>query len=116
MTIFQRWDASLKIPGFFLLMMAMAFIRNQKVLFVLPFLAAALFACSGAPLKLLLSRLKAPILILLFVSVFLVLFYEGSTFFSVGPVQLKLEGAIKASNTAVRVLSIVTVGFVMVHT
>ncbi len=116
MRVFENWETTLKIPGLFLLMMAMAFIRDQHLIFMLPCIAAILFIASGVPLSLLLSRFRAPVSFLLFVSVFLILFSEGQALFRIGPVILRSQGAILALNTCVRVLSIITVGIVMITT
>lgn len=114
--IFEDWDTTLKVPGMFLLMMSMAFIRDQRLMFLLPCIAAILFTASGTRFSLLLSRFRAPVLFLVFVSVFLILFSEGETLFSIGPVAVKTRGLYLALNTCVRVLSIITVGVVMVQT
>ncbi|NOQ22772.1 MAG: cobalt ECF transporter T component CbiQ [Candidatus Aegiribacteria sp.] len=116
MRVFENWDTSLKIPSMFLLMMSMALIRDQYLISLLPCVAAILFIASGLPLSLLLSRFRAPIVFLLFVSVFLVLFSEGDALVRIGPVVLKSQGAILALNTCVRVLSVITVGIVMIYT
>ncbi len=67
-------------------------------------------------MSLLLSRFRAPVVFLLFVSVFLILFSGGDTLVRAGPVVLKSRGAILALNTCVRVLSVITVGIVMIYT
>ena len=114
--MFESWDTTLKIPGLFLLMMAMAFVRDQRLMLLLPCIAGTLFFLSAVRLSLLLSRFRAPVMLLLFVSVFLLLFSEGDSFFTAGPFALSSRGAILALNTSVRVLSIITVGIVMVQT
>ncbi len=116
MKVFENWDTSLKVPALFLLMMSMALIRDQHLIPLLPCIAVVLFIASGVPLSLLLSRFRAPVLFLLFVSVFLVLFSEGDALVRIGPVVLKSQGAILALNTCVRVLSVITVGIIMIHT
>ncbi len=116
MKLFEDWDTTLKVPSLFLLMMSMAFIRDQRLMFLLPSIAAILFTTSGIKLSLLLSRFRAPVLFLLFVSVFLILFSEGETLFRIGPFALKSRGVTLALNTSVRVLCIITVGIVMVNT
>lgn len=116
MRAFENWDTSLKIPSLFLLMMSMALIRDQHLIPLLPCIAAVLFIASGIPLSLLLTRLRAPVVFLLFVSVFLVLFSEGETLARIGPFDLKSLGAILALNTWVRVLSVISVGIVMIQT
>lgn len=114
--MFARWDAALKIPSVFLLMMAMAFIRNQQLTFFLPCVAFVFFVCSGVSFKLLLSRLRSPLLLLLFVSLFMMLFSGGENLLVFGFLNLKLSGSVQAVNMVIRVLSIITVGIVMVHT
>ena len=114
--VFENWDTTLKIPGLFLLMMSMALIRDQHLIFLPPCIAAILFIASGIPLSLLLSRFRAPVSFLLFVSVFLILFSEGETLARIGPLVLKSQGVILALNTCVRVLSVITVGIVMIRT
>ncbi len=116
MIVFENWDSALKIPSLFLLMMSMAFIRDQRLMFLLPCIAAALFIGSGIRLSLLLSRFRAPLLFLLFVSTFLILFSEGEIFINVGPFALRSKGLILAMNTCTRVLSVITIGIVMVNT
>jgi len=116
MRVFENWDTSLKIPALFLLMMSMALIRDQHLMPLLPCIAAILFIASGLPLSLLLSRFRAPVVFLLFVSAFLMLFSEGDTLVRFGPVVLKLQGVILAVNTCVRVLSVITIGIIMIHT
>lgn len=116
MMFFKNWDTSLKIPSMFFLMMSMAFIRDSTLMPVLPVIALVLFVSSGLPLSLLLSRFRAPVLILLFVSVFLILFSGEEVLIRIGPVSLKSVGVILALNTCVRVLSVITVGIVMVNT
>ncbi len=116
MRVFENWDATLKIPSLFLLMMSMALIRDQQLIPLLPCIAAVLFIASGIPLSLLLTRFRAPVVFLLFVSVFLILFSEGETLVRIGPVVLKSQGAILALNTCVRVLSVISVGIVMIRT
>ena len=115
-TVLKNWDASLKIPAFFILMMSMAFIRKTVLLPVLPAIASVLFILSGLPFPLLLSRFRAPAYILLFVSVFLMLFSGDEILFQAGPVALKLQGTVTALTAWLRVLSVITVGTVMVHT
>ncbi len=116
MRVFENWDTTLKIPALFLLMMSMALIRDQHLIPLLPCIAAILFIASGIPLSLLLSRFRAPVVFLLFVCVFLILFSEGEALLRIGPVVLKSQGAILALNTCVRVLSVITVGIIMIHT
>jgi len=116
MRVFENWDTSLKIPALFLLMMSMALIRDQHLMPLLPCIAAILFIASGLPLSLLLSRFRAPVVFLLFVSVFLILFSEGDALFRIGPFVLKSQGAILALNTCVRVLSVITIGIIMIQT
>ncbi len=116
MKTFENWDTTLKIPSLFLLMMSMAFIRDQRLMFLLPCIAAALFIGSGIRVSLLLSRLRAPVFFLLFVSTFLILFSEGESLARIGPFALKAKGAILAVNTCIRVLSVITIGIVMVNT
>ncbi len=116
MKVFENWDTTLKIPSLFLLMMSMAFIRDQRLMFLLPCIAAMLFIASGVRLELLLSRLRAPVFFLLAVSTFLILFSEGEIFFKAGPFALKSKGFILAMNTCTRVLSVITIGIVMVNT
>ena len=111
-----RWDAALKIPAVFLLMMAMAFTRNQLLTFILPGIAFAFFIWSGISFKLLLTRLRAPLILLLFVSLFMMLFSGGENLIVFGFVKLKLPGSVQAMNMVIRVSSIITVGIVMVHT
>ncbi|MEA3266300.1 MAG: energy-coupling factor transporter transmembrane component T [Candidatus Fermentibacteria bacterium] len=114
--VFENWDTTLKIPSLFLLMMSMAFIRDQRLMFLLPCIAAVLFIASGVRLSILLSRFRAPLLFLLFVSTFLILFSEGETFLTAGPFALKLKGLILAINICIRVLSVIAIGVVMVNT
>lgn len=114
--VFENWDTTLKIPSLFLLMMSMAFIRDQRLMFLLPCIAAVLFISSGVRLRLLLSRFRAPLLFLLFVSTFLILFSEGEIFLNAGPFALRSKGLILAMNTCTRVLSVITIGIVMVNT
>lgn len=116
MRVFENWDTSLKVPALFLLMMSMTLIRNQHLMPLLPCIAAMLFIASGVQLSLLLSRFRAPVVFLLFVSVFLMLFSEGDALIRFGPVVLKSQGAILALNTCVRVLSVITIGIIMIHT
>ena len=116
MSVFENWDTSLKVPALFLLMMSMALIRDQHLIPLLPCITAVLFISSGIPLSLLLTRFRAPVVFLLFVSVFLILFSEGETLVRIGPVVLKSQGAILALNTWVRVLSVISVGIIMIHT
>ena len=113
---FENWDTTLKIPSLFLLMMSMAFIRDQRLMILLPSVAAFLFTASGVRFRILLLRFRTPVLFLLFVSVFLILFSGGTPLFTVGPVVLSFQGTILALNTCVRVLSVITIGIVMVHT
>jgi len=115
-TVLENWDTSLKIPALFILMMSMAFIRETTLLPVLPVIASVLFILSGLPFSLLLSRFRAPAYILLFVSVFLMLFSGDEVLVRTGPVTLKLQGTIIALTTWLRVLSVITVGMVMIHT
>ena len=114
--VFENWDTSLKVPALFLLMMSMALIRDQSLIPLLPCVAVILFIASGIPLSLLLSRFRAPVLFLLFVSVFLILFSGDKDLLIIGPVALKSQGTILAMNTCVRVLSVITVGIIMIHT
>lgn len=114
--MFCRWDAALKIPSVFLLMMSMAFIRNQQLTFFLPCVAAVFFVFSGVSFKLLLSRLRSPLLLLLFVSLFMMLFSGGENLLELGFIKFKLSGSVQAMNMVIRVLSIITVGIAMVHT
>ena len=114
--IFENWDTSLKVPALLLLMMSMALIRDQHLILLLPCITSVLFIASGIPLALLLTRFRAPIVFLLFVSVFLILFSEGETLVRIGPVILKSQGAVLALNTWVRVLSVISVGIIMIHT
>ena len=116
MRVFENWDTSLKVPALFFLMMSMALIRDQHLMLLPPCIAAILFIASGLPLSLLLSRFRAPVVFLLFVSVFLMLFSEGEALVRFGPVVLKSQGAILALNTCVRVLSVITIGIIMIHT
>ncbi len=116
MKVFENWDTSLKVPALFLLMMSMALIRDQHLIPLLPCIAAALFIASGIPLTLLLSRFRAPVVFLLFVSAFLILFSEGDALVRFGPVVLKSRGAVLALNTCVRVLSVIAVGIIMIKT
>ncbi len=116
MMVFKNWDTSLKIPSLFFLMMSMALIRDQHLIPLLPCIAAILFIASGVPLSLLLSRFRAPVVFLLFVSVFLILFSGDKVLVRIGPVVLKSQGAVFALNTCVRVLSVITVGLVMIYT
>jgi len=116
MRVFENWDTSLKVPALFLLMMSMALIRDQHLVPLLPCIAVILFIASGVPLSLLLSRFRAPVIFLLFVSVFLILFSGDKVLVGIGPFMLKSQGAILALNTCVRVLSVITVGIVMIHT
>jgi len=97
-------------------MMSMAFIRNSNLLPTLPVIALALFVWSGLPLSLLLARFRAPAFILLSVSIFLILFSGEKILFSIGRVSIRSEGMIMALHTSLRVLSIIAVGIVMVHT
>lgn len=104
------------MPALFLLMMSMALIRDQHLILLLPCIAAILFIASGIPLSLLLSRFRAPFVFLLFVSAFLILFSEGETLVRFGPVVLKSQGVMLAMNTCVRVLSVITIGIIMIRT
>ena len=116
MKVFENWDTSLKVPALFLLMMSMALIRDQHLIPLLPCIAVIMFIASGVPFSLLLSRFRAPVVFLLFVSVFLILFSEDTVLVRMGPLVLKSQGAILALNTCVRVLSVITVGIIMIHT
>ncbi len=98
---FQEWDVKQKIPALFLLMMSMSFVRNDNLMFLLPCISAILFISSGIPISILLSKLRVPLVFLLSVSLFLILFSTGIN---------------TAINTCVRVLSIITIGVVMVET
>jgi len=98
---FQEWDARQKIPALFILMMAMAFVRSDNLIFFLPCISTILFIASGIPISILLSKLRVPLVFLLSVSLFLVIFSTGIN---------------SAINTCIRVLSIITIGIVMVET
>lgn len=114
--VFQGWDTSLKIPALFLLMMVMSFIREGRLMLLLPCIAIILFAASGIRLSLLLSKLRAPLIFLLSISSFLILFSSGEAFYTIGFIALKSTGISLAINTCLRVLSIITIGIVMVET
>ena len=114
--VFSEWDAQLKIPVFFLLMMSMAFVRDNRLMFLLPCISATLFTASGISFSTLISKLKAPLALLLSVSIFLMLFSGGETLYRIGFVAIKSSGITMAINTCVRVLSIITIGMVMVET
>ena len=116
MKIFQEWNTTLKVPALFLLMMSMAFIRNNRLMFLLPGISAMIFLASGIEVSKLLSKLRAPVIFLLSVCIFLVLFSSGETLYKIGFISLKSQGVTLAINTCVRVLSIITIGFIMVET
>lgn len=113
---FQELDTTLKVPSLFFLMMSMAFFRNQNLMLLLPCIAVIMFAVSGIKVSLLVSRFRAPMILLLSVSIFLILFSQGETFFKIGPFALKTTGILLAFNTILRVLSIITIGVIMVQT
>jgi cobalt/nickel transport system permease protein len=114
--LFEGWDATLKIPSLFVLIMSMTFVRTPSLILLLPVTAVMLYLSSGLSLDLLFSAFKAPILILLFVSVFLILFSGECTLAEIGPVRIRSEGVSLALLTCIRVLSVITVGVVMIRT
>jgi len=114
--LFEEWDATLKIPCLFALIMSMTFVNTPLLILLLPVTAILLYLSSGLSLDILVSAFKAPILILLFVSVFLILFSGEEILAEIGPVHIRSEGTVLALLTFVRVLSVISVGVVMIRT
>lgn len=114
-SFFKNWETSLKIPSLFFLMLAMALVRNSNLIVLLPIIAVALFFFSGISLSLLFSRLKVPASLLLFVSLFMILFSGDEILFKAGFISIRTDGIYLAINMCIRVLSVVSVGIVMVN-
>lgn len=115
-SLLHSWDVPLKISAFFVLMMSMAFVRKTELLPLLPGIALFLALFSGLPWKLFLSRLKSPAAFLLFMGMFLTVFSTGDITARMGPVPIRISGAEAAMGITVRVISMISVGIVMVHT
>jgi len=112
----DTWDVSLKIPALFLLMISMACVKETVLLPLLPGIALLLAAVSGLPLKLFLSVLKAPVVFALAMGVFLTVFSGEDIADRAGLVPIRTSVAIASLGILLRVISIVSVGTVMVHT
>ncbi len=115
-SILREWDTALKVPALFLLMMAMAFVREP---FLLPFLlliALASYLSSGLSFHTLLKTLRIPLFLVLFVACFMALFSGREIMLALGPLTLRKEGVMLALGILVRVASVITIGSVMTGT
>jgi cobalt/nickel transport system permease protein len=112
----REWDTALKIPALFLLMLAMAFVREPLLLPFLPLIALACFLSSGLSIHSLLKALRIPLFLVVFVASFMALFSGKEIMLALGPLALRKEGSLLALGVLVRVASVMTIGSVMIGT
>ncbi|MBN2587716.1 MAG: cobalt ECF transporter T component CbiQ [Candidatus Fermentibacteraceae bacterium] len=115
-SILRGWDTALKIPALFLLMMAVAFVREPLLLPLLPLIALACFLSSGLSFHSLLKVLRIPLFLVLFVALFMALFSGREVMLALGPLAIRKEGVLLALGILVRVASVMTIGSVMTGT
>ncbi|MFU8794946.1 MAG: cobalt ECF transporter T component CbiQ [Dethiobacteria bacterium] len=93
-SIFDRWEARLKLPGMLALIFSYAFVRELWLLVPLLITAATIYLLSRLPLKYLISRLRLPGFFLLVMAIILP-FWSGETvLWNLGPFALRLEGVL----------------------
>jgi len=112
----HHWELRCKLIGFLVLIFAFSYVRDLVMLLVMIAVTGAIFSISRLPVSFLLRRLRYPSFFLLVV-VLVLPFISGQTIvMSLGPLDLRQEGLLSVLLIAVRFLSILTVGLVLVGT
>ena len=112
----NRWRTSLKVPALMVLMLSYAFARNTIMILPVLLSAVMLFILSRLPVPMLLPRLRVPISFLAVMTLLLAFFSGHTSLLTIGPIVLRQEGLLLAAMIWARVISIMIVSIVLIHT
>ncbi len=112
----HRWEVRHKLVGLLVLVFALSFVQDLRLLPVMFLLTAGLFVVSKLPLTYLLNRLKLPGYFLLALAVLLPFVSGQTVLLSLGPITLRQEGVLAVVVIASRFVCIITVTLVLFGT
>lgn len=107
-SLLGRWEARYKLIGFLILIFSFALVQELRLLPVMLLTAFSLYRLTALPLSYLISRLRLPGFFLLATGLILP-FWSGQTvLWQLGPLAVRLEGALSLLVIAVKFISILT--------
>ena len=112
----HRWEPRSKLVGFGVLVFAVAWVEDLRLLPFLWAIGAILYALSRLPLALLLKRCRYPSLFLIGVVLFLPFFSGETVLWQLGGLSLRQEGCLAVLRIASRFGTILTLSLVLLET
>lgn len=112
----HRWEPKYKLVGLAVLIFALSFVQDLRLLPAMLAVSLTLYIVSRLPLSYLLTRLRAPGFFLLIMAVLLPFLAGRTVILRIGPFALRQEGCLNLLLIVAKFVSILTVGLVLFGT
>ncbi|KAB2952117.1 cobalt ECF transporter T component CbiQ [Heliorestis acidaminivorans] len=112
----HQWDPRYKFIGLMFLIFAFTLVQEVHLIPAMALVTALLFLQSSLPWRVWLSRLLVPAFFLLALAIVLPFFAGETVLWQLGPLALRLEGLLAFLLVAGKVLSIITIVFILFAT